>query len=80
MTIGPGKPRKTKRCVHLGQPTGETVACRTCGGQDAEVSVYRCEIEGTTVLHKPTPVAGRKPWDGAVCVTCEFFSAGGGRG
>lgn len=57
-------------CIHLGEKTGDTIKCRTCGGQNGEVPIYHCAIEGTTLLRKPTPRAGQKVWDGAVCIAC----------
>ena len=64
--------RRRGPCIHLGEKTGDTIKCRTCGNRESEVPVYRCAIEGTTLLRKPTPRAGQMPWDGAVCVTCEL--------
>ena len=61
-------------CIHLGEKTGDVILCRTCGNQQGEVPVYRCALEGTTLLRKPTALAGQMPWDGAVCVVCPMRS------
>lgn len=57
-------------CIHLGEPTGEVQHCRTCGNQSSTVPVYACVIFGKALLKKPTPMAGKPVWDGAVCLTC----------
>lgn len=48
-----GPPRKTVAadvpCVHLGDPTGEKVECKTCAGR-VKLKVYSCEVHGTCTI------------------------------
>jgi len=60
---------KTQRiaCVHLGEATGEEVACSTCQG-NVRIKTLACEIYG-----KCSPV---KKLDGiACCVSCPDYIA-----
>lgn len=38
-------------CVHLGEPTGEVVACQTCAGT-VKIKSFACAIYGTCTLAK----------------------------
>lgn len=57
-------------CVHLGAPTGDWVACGSCGG--GSLPVHHCALEGTTLLRKPVVRSWAPIWDGAVCLVCEL--------
>lgn len=43
-------------CPHLGDETGRTVGCRSCGGL-RELPVYRCGLHGLTVLGDRAPAS-----------------------
>ena len=57
-------------CPHLGEPTGETVACKTCGEGAKGLPVFSCAKYGNTVQSKPVQAPGRSPWNGMVCLIC----------
>lgn len=55
---GPVKPRKTAArpvvalpCIHRGEITGETVGCKTCGG-NVQLKLFACAIYGTCTVGK----------------------------
>ena len=57
-------------CPHLGEPTGETIGCRTCGKGVQEMPVYHCAIHGKTMRRRPARAAGRAGWEGRDCLRC----------
>lgn len=53
---------KMLTCVHLGESTGETRACETCGGKRVgKLKVFGCSKVGETTA--------------AICKTCELYEA-----
>jgi len=44
-------------CVFLGQPTGETVGCKTCGGS-IQLKLYSCVKHSTCTVNVKKPVEG----------------------
>lgn len=60
----PPKPQPVPTCAHRGEPTGETVTCRTCRG-NVQFKVFACSKNGRcTVGRKVEGVAlcdGSKP-------------------
>lgn len=60
----PGEP-----CKHLGDPTGETIECSSCGGGGGTVKVLACAVHVKATLRKTKPKTG-PPWAGMNCVEC----------
>ncbi len=46
-------------CPHLGEPTGETVGCRTCGSGRGRAEVYACSKYGLTVIGNRAPASDK---------------------
>lgn len=42
------------KCIHLGEPTGETIRCATCSGT-VELKILSCAIHGECTPTKPQP-------------------------
>lgn len=55
----------TPPCVHLGQPTGETIACQSCTGQ-VQIKLFTCAVHGSCSLAKPV---GRP-----CCAGCDSYT------
>lgn len=65
------------RCVHLGQPTGETVRCAACRG--AALKVFACGQFGRCTLGRPGEgVAAVCELRGVRCEKFEAAATGGG--
>ena len=43
--------RVSLTCIHLREPTGETVGCQTCKG-NVQVKLFSCAVHGTCTLGK----------------------------
>lgn len=60
------KAAKTRpACAHLGEPTGETVECKTCGGR-VQLKLLECSVHGTCT-------AGKKVEGIACCRDCTDY-------
>ena len=56
-----------RRCVHLGEPTGEQIACGPCGGK-TRLKLFACRVYGKCTQGKKT--------EGVACCTgCPDFAA-----
>ena len=64
LLVSPSPPLASP-CVHLGPPTGETIACQSCTGQ-VKIKLFACAVHGQCSLAKPV---GRQ-----CCAGCESYT------
>ena len=56
-------------CIHRGPPTGDHLACSTCGG-GGQLPIYLCDLHGECTIRRPVRVAGASYVEMPDCLGC----------